>query len=412
MHRLLVVSSLLSLACVASPPELEVHEWGTFTTVGGEDGRAVSWLSHTADLPHFVYGRAESRVAIDGEPQPSPCAGVRSCIAQEYGKGAWRAVVRMETPVLYFYAARAMNVSAKVSFPSGRMTEWYPAVVNADDKTLDWGTLRVEPGSTPKFPTEPTANHYYAAREVDAAPLKVTGQAFQEGAPGCQLATFSRGPKRCVITTETTEWERFLFYRGVADFEPPMTATLNATQVTVTAKRALGDAFLFERRGDRVGFTRFEAKASRRELLRPVLTGTVAEMREALVGRLVQSGLFEKEARAMVKTWDDSWFEEGTRVFYLVPREQTDELLPLTVQPAPQKVVRTMVGRFELFSPEALAAVSRAVAQVPADSYEAAAALSTKLGRFGPALLDRALVHASAQERARFASPGRSLAVE
>ena len=36
--------------------QLAVHEWGTFTTVAGEDGRAIEWLplSGPTDLPCFV----------------------------------------------------------------------------------------------------------------------------------------------------------------------------------------------------------------------------------------------------------------------------------------------------------------------------------------------------------------------
>jgi hypothetical protein len=35
---------------------LVAHEWGTFTSVAGEDGSAVQWapLSGTPDLPSFV----------------------------------------------------------------------------------------------------------------------------------------------------------------------------------------------------------------------------------------------------------------------------------------------------------------------------------------------------------------------
>src|SRR5687768_18150308 len=40
-----------------SDSDLTVHEWGTFTTVAGTDGRAMDWLplSGPTDLPCFVY---------------------------------------------------------------------------------------------------------------------------------------------------------------------------------------------------------------------------------------------------------------------------------------------------------------------------------------------------------------------
>ena len=48
---------------------------------------------------------------------------------------------------------------------------------------------------------------------------------------------------------------------------------------------------------------------------------------------LVKQGLYRKEAAAMVSTWSDSWFEEGTRLFYFMPQSKVDEILPLQIRP-------------------------------------------------------------------------------
>ena len=50
----------------------------------------------------------------------------------------------------------------------------------------------------------------------------------------------------------------------------------------------------------------------------------------------------------MVETWRDSWFEQGTRLFYIVSRAAVDSILPLEIQPQPADVTRVFVGRMEL----------------------------------------------------------------
>jgi len=53
-----VITAAIRLPSRVPPPsdQLAAHEWGTFTTVAGEDGRAIEWLplSGPTDLPCFV----------------------------------------------------------------------------------------------------------------------------------------------------------------------------------------------------------------------------------------------------------------------------------------------------------------------------------------------------------------------
>ena len=88
-----------------SPAPLTVHEWGTFTSVAGEDGRAQEWLPRQApgELPCFV-----ERLPLNV-------------------KGYLPGTMRMETPVLYFYAPAATAVDVNVRFRNGVVTEWYPS---------------------------------------------------------------------------------------------------------------------------------------------------------------------------------------------------------------------------------------------------------------------------------------------
>jgi len=61
----------------------------------------------------------------------------------------------------------------------------------------------------------------------------------------------------------------------------------------------------------------------------PDANETLAHSAGVMVKNLIAAGLYEKEARAMVKTWESAWFgEEGDRLLYLEPRTRADELLP------------------------------------------------------------------------------------
>ena len=65
----------------------------------------------------------------------------------------------------------------------------------------------------------------------------------------------------------------------------------------------------------------------------------------------------------MVETWRDSWFEEGSRLIYIVPSRTIDAVLPLQVEPVPSQTARVFVGRIELVTPETKLAVEEAIAK-------------------------------------------------
>ena len=64
----------------------------------------------------------------------------------------------------------------------------------------------------------------------------------------------------------------------------------------------------------------------------------------------------------MVRTWRQSWFEEGSRLLYIVPAQFVDTVLPLAISPAPSQRVRVFVGRLELVTPATRRAVETAFA--------------------------------------------------
>ena len=312
---------------------LTAHEWGTFTSIASRDGQAVEWspLTRSTDLPAFVEHFRN--------------AGF---------KRGLRGTVRMETPVIYLYDSREETVSVKVAFSKGVITEWYPHASRVEpaanlfdgtlyqphpDGSIAWDSVTLSPILRAVFPRENLDNHYYAARLTSSTPLRVKTPAGEQQ-------------------------EKFLFYRGVSTFSVPISAKLTTAGkllVENRSKEEIPNAILFERRGQKVGYRIGSTMREDAILDPPELTGTIDDLGRDLEGMLVAQGLYQDEAHAMVETWRDSWFEEGTRLLYIVPAAFVDGVLPLSINPAPAQTVRVFVGRLEIVTPATEKAVQRAL---------------------------------------------------
>jgi len=121
------------------------------------------------------------------------------------------------------------------------------------------------------------------------------------------------------------------------------------------------NTILFERRGDKVGYRISGGLQNETVLDPPELTASLDSLYRDLEQILIALGLYRDEAQAMVKTWQNSWFEEGSRLFYIVPASFVNTILPLTINPAPAETVRVFVGRMELVSPATEKAVETAL---------------------------------------------------
>jgi hypothetical protein len=321
MIAVLLSASVLVSGQATAPRDFVAHEWGTFTSVAGEDGNAVEWLPQAGptDLPDFV-GRITCKL-----------------------KTSLTGRVRMETPVIYFYAPRELSLNVRVRFPQGVITEWFPEPTAVGDSVVNnafrghvaWTNVKVKPGTPALFPVDRTANHYYVARNTDAAPLDVRGQS-----------------------------ERFLFYRGVGRMAPPINARVMADGQIVVSHAdgaSLGDIILFENRGGATAYAAQQTSAARTAFDALELEGEGASPQLQLEKTLVAHGLYPKEAKAMIDSWRGSWFEHGTRLFYIVSGEAVDAILPLQIDPRPAEVKRVFVGRLEIATPATLREVKNAI---------------------------------------------------
>ena len=359
----------------------------------GADGQLLRWRPlQSSELPAFVHDWG--RPGVNVLPQ----------FLMPGGKGGLVTLQRMETPVIYFYSDNPLTADVSVGFPKGIITEWYPrpsqigpaeisrvglptnvppvdAAASLGESRVTWRDLTLIPPAeaslSGRLPADNHGRNYFAARK--------TSSDFVQTSP----------------VHGTNETEKFLFYRGAGSFTTPLQVTVDGNRFSLSnhGPEPLGHLFLLRVRD---GYGEFAPLAS----LPPGQTNWQADWDRTLEGgwqrfplakfpdaigaqmetALVRAGLYKKEARAMVNTWRDSWFTEaGTRVLYLLPRTWTDGILPMTLTPEPAQLVRVMVGRAEIITPDVpvqlRALLTRATSGDSAARQQAGQTIK-KLGRF------------------------------
>lgn len=330
-----------------------VHEWGTFLSMNGSDGVTLDGMYHEEHaLPDFVHARSRDQLHIRSSD------------------------LKGETPVVYFYTQQPQKVSVTVRFPQGVWTQWYPqaqkvgpsweqfgSALEPRQGHITWEAQILPAFAERKAPTLPATESdalWNYARDVDAAYVR---------------------------TTDTThggrsETERFLFYRGLGQAKMPLgLAYAEGGTLTLpsTAGFSLKHLFVLRVEKGRAAY-RYLPELRPGDRLTHILPSTAdaqpladftAKIGDELAIRLGQSGLFPKEARAMVNTWRHSYFEsDGIRVLYILPQRWTEEFLPMTLFPKPKTLVRVMVGRTELLTPEREALAAAAVRDLASNETE------------------------------------------
>jgi hypothetical protein len=384
------------------------HEWGTFTSVQGGDGVLLEWRPlETSRLPGFVHdwnGPGLNRRSSSG-------------IGNPLSKNSFLTLQRMETPVIYFYSDHDETVDVSVNFPKGLITEWYPearqigpSFAPVPPTVAKFDTVAHHVGAKPQFtfasllPSGATkdskavwahleilksktdlsnsllmdrsGSHYFAARETDANLLRMNSMS----------------------TNATPEIEKFIFYRGVGSFATPLKVTTTAErEVTLsnTGTEPLEHLYLLgveNKAGAYVQIARLGPGEQRTIKFdsakgRAPIDKLSARLGDDLAKSLVSQGLYPREARAMINTWKDSWFDEsGLRVLYVLSRSWTDQTLPIKLDPAPRELVRVMVGRAEVIPPDQQERLSNAITRAnQGDASARAEAIRDlkTLGRFG-----------------------------
>jgi hypothetical protein len=379
---LLALAGMLgvTLLAAAEPPKdkenLVVHEWGTFLTVQGSDGVTLGGMVDSEEaLPLFVRERDLG------------------------GYSRAKMFTKMETPVTYFYTDRPRRVQVQVAMPQGLLTHWFPAVhqfgppkgektVSNSGSFLDWGDFEIIPDNRPVTAVDAVLTPGLRVPQLNSVPADNTWRFARE--TDSALVKFN--------SSRQERFEKFLFYRGLGMFDLPLevrtTGTGDAVRLALHNRGEQGLRGLFAvwvdhgmirhaALSDLAGGATGEIDAAAFTAKVPLADG-VPSAKAAVADALVKEGLYAKEAQAMVNTWEKSYFRtEGLRILSVLPRTAVDVAIPIRITPAPDELVRVMVGRVEVLTPDMEERIAKQVAALDAKDDKAREAATAELDRLG-----------------------------
>jgi len=353
--------SLAVLVPVLAAPDdqrMIVHEWGTFTALQDEQGVAIGGINTDDEpVPGFVH-RMGALLYPNHEIPASWKKGAPACHPD--------ITIRLETPVVYFYPhgnwdeGKPLNVA--VDFKGGWLTEYFPqADVNA-------------PGfPKPLLPTtHSTLNWKGITLGGEGSLMETTDHVWL--APRKVRSTIVNG----------SDWsEKYLFYRGVGNINAPLRIKRDPesgrflaysqwpSEIPLTIAPSIEKIWLTQILKDgRCAYASMDSVALKPEgvLLAQFpssfksddfSTDGLLQLRRSIRTAVIDAGLYEDEADALLNTWELSYFKShGFRLFFLVPESWTNRILPMHIS-EPTELTRVMIGRIELVTPEQRAALGR-----------------------------------------------------
>jgi hypothetical protein len=431
-----------------------VHEWGTFLSVQGSNGEALGGMVDSDEvLPPFVETRSiatwqRSMMRTKGEtpvtyfytdrprvvqvkvdmPEgllthwypsvcrfgPAPSEKPAPAPSDSYIDWCYVALLPVDSAAQWPATSKMITIRTK---QGGVFTGW---VLAENDTNVEL----IRQGGKPQIINKKEIHERFeisASAGASAALLPVANE---------QTWRYVRETDSALVRVQSHDLhgqpviqdEKFLFYRGLGTFSLPFDVRSSENQRDGLHLN-LSNHFdhpihgLFAIRVDKgtiqyVRLADLDGKASRdwaADVSLPTalpLDVGVQMAKDAVAEALQYAGLYAKEARAMVNTWERSYFRtDGLRLLYIVPRERVDAVLPIHIKPAPDKLVRVMVGRIEVLTPSREQEIEKFVSQLGASDFstrQAASAGLAHLGRLGEPALRRVMARSTDPEvRAR-----------
>jgi hypothetical protein len=342
-----------------------IHEWGVWRIHDDMELANADRRTQWNELPDFVYGQTTTR---------------------DFPRHWEARATFVYKPVLFLHAPSALTVDVRVDFPTGVPAVWWPATANPayvggelsvvpkkPVRSLEWKVflkqpLRLEQG-VPEYHKLPKRHWMQTLREVKCDDVFVS--------VGEHNRTFER--------------EKFIYYDGLLPRMSALTIQIDKDKVSLKnqEKFTVFDVWVIDNRDaakSRVGrLPRLEAGTGQDVECSALVAEEAAK---TLTAQLNAAGLNEDEAAALTRIWTGDFFASaGLSLFYRLPQEQYDRLLPLTVKPGPEKIVRVGLVQQIPFDNELADRIAKLVKQLDDDNFAKREAAQQQLAKLGPIAL-------------------------
>jgi hypothetical protein len=347
---------------------LEVHEWGVFRVHRDLDMANADMKAIWEGLPKFVYGQ------VNGRQLPKH----------------WQNLEIRDRPIVYFHTPKALEVQLKVEFPGGMPAVWWPgtqypairqfnaagqaAKAGAVAEKLEWKLHLKDPPKVQRAvgtPPVETSHWIQTLRNVKADDVFA------------QVGEAGFGYER----------EKFVYYDGLFPAGKWLDLKFEKERVGVVnrAKDPVHDVTVVDRQAGRVRVARLAKLEAGAEV--KALEFAEAEAKswpqagiDSLSAQLQGAGLNADEAKSLVELWKEELFlTEGVTLFYRIPQEVYERLLPMTLQPKPEKLVRVGLMHHAHCEPDLAERVAQLLKELDAEQFGVRQAAQRRLEEMGRA---------------------------